>query len=146
MIEQLKKIKEWLLSLDYGSLDEPAERDIVCGIIDLSRYESNLLISLLPDDEDHASDSENDFIDGQGYKLGATITVLCRGADQETLLERISDYCDLICTSIDKDCSLDDNFTGSSIGTRKYYIDAGAVENQMTAVEIPLTLLYEHVY
>ena len=146
MIKELNKIKDFLLELDYGELEAPAERDIICGIIDLSRYESNILISLLPDDEEHASESDNDFIDGQGYKLGATVTVLCRGAEQEKLLERISDYCELICTSIDQDCSLNDRFTGSAIGIRKYYIDAGAVENQMTAVEIPLTLLYEHEY
>lgn len=146
MIKQLHKIKDWLLDLDYGELPAPAERDIICGVIDLSRYESNILISLLPDEEDHATDSENDFIDGQGYKLGATVTVICRGAEQEKLLERISDYCELICTSLDNDCSMGDRFTGTGIGTRKYYLDAGAVENQMTAVEIPLTLLYEHVY
>lgn len=142
MYTKLEELKDWLLELDYtgSNLSAPAAKNVVIGTVDLSRYESNLVISIIPENEEESE--QYDFSEGQGVQLEVTVTILCRGAKQETLIKRISDYTDLICNSIRKDCTLDNIVEGSAIGTRKFYLDAGTVEQQMTASEITLTLLY----
>lgn len=142
MWEILQKLKQWLLSIDYGSLPAPKNKEIIAGQIDLSRYESKVLISLIPDDEDDASEDENAFIDGIGLKQVITITVLCRGEAQNKLIEKVSKYNEIICDAIRNDVELGGFATGCGIDTRKFYLDAGAVSEQVTAVEIPLTILY----
>lgn len=142
MWEILQQLKQWLTSIDYGTLPAPRSKDIIAGYIDLSRFESKILISLLPEDEDDATKDENDFIDGTGLKQLVTITILCRGESQQKLIEKISKYNEVICDAIRNDVELGGFATGCGIDTRKFYLDAGAVSEQVTAVEIPLTILY----
>lgn len=146
MYEKLKELKEWLLTLDYSQINLPApkEKNIVLGTVDLSRYESNLIISIIPENEEE-SDQYN-FNDGQGIQLEMTVTILCRGQSQEKLVETMSAYTDFILDEIRKDCTLGNIGEGSAIGIRKFYLDAGTVENQMTASETTLTLLYIRKY
>lgn len=140
MWELLNGIKSWLLAINWGSLAAPKQKDVVIGVVDLSRYESNLLISLLPEEESEADDGK--FIDGDYVEQSVTLTVLLRGKSNEKLCEGICKYSDLICQKIRDDCELSGIVVGSGLGDRKFYLDAGTVEKQMTAVEIPLTLLY----
>lgn len=142
MWEILNGLKNWLLSIDYGTLPAPKSKDIIAGQIDLSRYESKILISLIPEDEDDATADEYNFIEGDGLKQVITITVLCRGESQNKLIEKISKYNEVICDAIRNDSELGGIASASGIDTRKFYLDAGAVSEQVTAVEIPLTILY----
>lgn len=146
MYEKLKELKEWILNLDYSQIELPApkEKNIVLGTVDLSRYESNLIISIIPETEEESE--QYNFNDGQGIQLEMTVTILCRGQSQEKLVETMSAYTDFILDEIRKDCTLGNIGEGSAIGTRKFYLDAGTVEKQMTASEITLTLLYIRKY
>lgn len=140
MWEKLQELKQWLLSLDYGELAAPKEKNIVVGVVDLSRYESNLIISLIPENTEDSN--EYDFEDGQSQQLEITMTLLVRGDNQTTLISKMSKYVELLEDSIHQDCTLNGIGEGSALGTRKYYLDAGAVENQLVATEITLTILY----
>lgn len=146
MYEKLKELKEWILNLDYSQIELPApkEKNIILGTVDLSRYESNLIISIIPENEEESE--QYNFNDGQGIQLEMTVTILCRGQSQEKLVETMSAYTDFILDEIRKDCTLGNIGEGSAIGTRKFYLDAGTVEKQMTASEITLTLLYIRKY
>lgn len=142
MYEKLNELKDWLLSLDYSKigLPAPAKKNIVLGTVDLSRYESDLIISIIPETEEE-SDQYN-FNDGQGIQLETTVTILCRGKNQEKLVQVMSAYTDFILDEVRKDCTLGNIGEGSAIGTRRFYLDAGTVEKQLTASETTLTLLY----
>lgn len=147
MWEVLEKLKSWILSQNdvftAAGLKALKEKDIVIGQIDLSRYENEVLVSLYPETSDDTD--EYDFIDGQGLKQSVTITVLIRKDKYEKLVEKMCKIESLLCHQIREDVTLGGNFSGCGLGERKFYLDAGAIENQMTAVEIPLTLLYEDI-
>lgn len=140
MWELITGIKNWLLGLNWGSLAAPKIKDVVIGIVDLSRYESNFIISILPEEESEAEGES--LIDGDYVKQYVTLTILLRGKSNEKLAEDICKYSDFICKQIRDDCELNGLVAGSGLGDRKFYLDAGTVEKQMAAVEIPLTLLY----
>lgn len=139
MWEILEKIKEYLLKMDFINLPNFTEKNIVLGVVDLSRYENNVIVSVIPDEEQDAEESFN----GQGINLSFTITILCRGKKQENLIKQISEYTKQICSVFRKDCTLGGLVDNSKLEKRKYYLDAGATTEQMAAVEIPMTILYE---
>lgn len=139
MWEILEKIKEYLLKMDFTNLPNFTEKNIVLGVVDLSRYENNVIVSVIPDEEQDAEESFN----GQGINLSFTITILCRGKKQENLIRQISEYTEQICSVFREDCTLGGLADNSKLEKRKYYLDAGATAEQMVAVEIPMTILYE---
>lgn len=139
MWEILEKIKEYLLKMNFTNLPNFTEKNIVLGVVDLSRYENNVIVSVIPDEEQDAEESFN----GQGINLSFTITILCRGKKQENLIKQISEYTKQICSVFRKDCTLGGLVDNSKLEKRKYYLDAGATTEQMAAVEIPMTILYE---
>lgn len=141
MWELLKSIKDWLISLDWGTLQAPTSKNIALGVVDMSRYESNLIVSILPEEEEEAEENE-EFIDGEYVKQSVLVTVFCRGKDQDKNTENICKYSDFISDKVRSDCELGGICQGSGLGTRKFFLDAGAVGEQLTAVEIPLTILY----
>lgn len=139
MWEILEKIKEYLLKMDFTNLSNFTEKNIVLGVVDLSRYENNVIVSVIPDEEQDAEES----FSGQGINLSFTITILCRGKKQENLIKQISEYAKQICSVFREDCTLGGLVDNSKLEKRKYYLDAGATTDQMVAVEIPMTILYE---
>lgn len=139
MWEILEKIKEYLLKMDFTNLPNFTEKNIVLGVVDLSRYENNVIVSVIPDEEQDAEES----FSGQGINLSFTITILCRGKKQENLIKQISEYTKQICSVFREDCTLCGLVDNSKLEKRKYYLDAGATAEQMVAVEIPMTILYE---
>lgn len=141
MWELLKSIKDWLISLDWGTLQAPTSKNIALGVVDMSRYESNLIVSILPEEEEEAEENE-EFIDGEYVKQSVLVTVFCRGKDQDKNTENICKYSDFISDKVRSDCELGGICAGSGLGIRKFFLDAGAVGEQLTAVEIPLTILY----
>lgn len=139
MWEILEKIKEYLLKIDFTNIPNFTEKNIVLGVVDLSRYENNVIVSVIPDEEQDAEES----FSGQGINLSFTITILCRGKKQENLIKQISEYTKQICNVFREDCTLGGLVDNSKLEKRKYYLDAGATAEQMVAVEIPMTILYE---
>lgn len=125
--------------MDFINLPNFTEKNIVLGVVDLSRYENNVIVSVIPDEEQDAEES----FSGQGINLSFTITILCRGKKQENLIKQISEYTKQICNVFRKDCTLGGLADNSKLEKRKYYLDAGATAEQMVAVEIPMTILYE---
>lgn len=142
MWELINDLKDWLKGLDYTSIGLPAptNKNIALGKVDLTRYESPLVVSIIPETEDNSD--QYDYASGQAYELKVTVTYICRGAKKEKLIENMSKYCELVCDSINKDCTLGGIASGAGLGQRSFFTDAGTVEAQLTAVEIELTLLY----
>lgn len=142
MWELINGLKEWLMGLDYESigLPAPAEKNVALGKVDLTRYESPLVVSIIPETEENSD--QYDYNNGQALQLNVTVTYICRGAEKEKLIENMSKYSELVCDSINKECTLGGIVSGSGLGQRTFFTDAGTVEAQLTAVEIALTLLY----
>lgn len=143
MWEILEKIKNYLLKMDFTNLSNFTEKNVVLGVVDLSRYENDIIVSVIPDEE---QDAEESFLDGQGINLSFTITVLCRGQKQEILIKNICEYSRQICNILREDCTLGGIVDNLKLEKRKYFLDAGPTSEQMTAVEIPLTVLYEEIF
>lgn len=148
MWELMQQLGAWILSLhddfEVAGLTPPEQKNIVVGMVDLSRYDYSLVISILPDDEEDIEEGgEYNFIDGHGIRRDVTITIICRKDKYDELIQKACNYTDLLCEQLRLDSELGGVVSGLEIGQRKYFLDAGAVEQQLTAVEISLTLFSE---
>lgn len=146
MEEIFNYIKNFILSVVNGSLSDYAdertpmnpldEKNIVFGAVDLSRYNSKVICAVIPENEDE-DDSEIG-----AYKLssGFTVSFLCRGYPQDVLVRQMCRYGAAFRRAVLDDVSLGQTVESSEIGSRNFFTDAGTVGNQMTAVEIGLTV------
>ena len=64
---------------------------------------------------------------------------ICREDKQSVLDDKVVRYAHAFRKAVLTDTSLDGALTGSELGERKFYFDAGTVEQQMSAVEITFT-------
>jgi hypothetical protein len=146
MEEIFNHIKNFILSTVNGYISEMADEEtpmntvdeqfIVFGSVDLSRYDSKVVCSILPD-----SQEENEEEIGS-YKItsGFTVTFLCKGYPQDVLVRQICRYGAAFRRAVLDDVSLGQTVERSEIGSREFFTDAGTVEKQVTAVEIGLTV------
>jgi len=113
-----------------------SEKNIVFGSVDLSRYNSKIICSVIPE-----SQEENEEEIGC-YKITSDFTVsfLCRGYPQDVLVRQMCRYGAAFRRAVLDDVSLGQTVEQSEIGHRDFFTDAGTVEKQMTAVEIGLTV------
>lgn len=117
------------------------EKDVVLHPVDLQRYENNLLCVILPDtQEDDIENSTNAFM---RVLSQFTIAFICRGYDQETLLKQVCRYASGFREMVFEDCTLADHVMDVQFGARRFFPDAGTVEEQASAIEIEVTLLTE---
>lgn len=114
----------------------PREKDILLGTVDLSRYENNIIVSIIGDTDDDEPISISDV--DTDHSL--TVTFLCRGYQSEILARQICRYAEAFRKLILADSTLDGEVDDSSTGQRRYYPDCGTVEDQMAAVEIDLSV------
>ena len=146
MEEIFSNIKQFILNTVNGYItalaDETTpmnailEKNIVFGSVDLSRYDSKIICSVLPE-----SQEENEEEIGS-YKITSDFTVsfLCRGYQQDVLVRQMCRYGAAFRRAVLDDVSLGQTVEQSEIGRRDFFTDAGTVEKQMTAVEIGLTV------
>lgn len=146
MEEIFNFIKNFILSAVNGIISEYAdettpmnqidEKNIVFGAVDLSRYSSKIICAVIPENE------EEDESEIGAYKInsGFTVSFLCRGYPQDVLVRQMCRYGAAFRRAVLDDVSLGGTVESSEIGSRKFFTDAGTVGNQMTAVEIGLTV------
>ena len=75
-----------------------------------------------------------------------TVAFINRGYDAETLIKQSCRYLKGFMRMMMDNPTLGDLIEDYSFGQRTFYPDAGAVENQLSAVEITLTFLTEEAY
>lgn len=110
------------------------ESDIIIGQVDLTKQKSKILCSLIPDTQE----PEDAYIEGTSAQNNITVTFICRGAKIDVLIRQMMRYAEAF-----KNASFEDNSMGGICGditieSIKYYLDAGIIDNQATAVEITI--------
>lgn len=114
----------------------PRDIDIVLGTVDLSRYENNIVVSIIGDSSDDTYLSIGDL--ETEHQL--TVTFLCRGYSPEVLAKQCCRYAEGFRRLIIADQTMESAVDASAVGERRYYPDCGAVEEQMSAAEISVSV------
>lgn len=149
MEEIFRNIKDFILNTVNGYITELAdeetpmneitEKNIVFGSVDLSRYNSKIVCSILPDSQ------EEDEEEIGSYKITSsfTVTFLCKGYPLEVLVRQMCRYGVAFRRAVLDDVSLGQTVEQAEINRREFFTDAGTVEKQVTAVEIGLAVITE---
>lgn len=121
------------------TLPQITEANIVFGTVDLSRYEAQVVVSILPETQSQ----EEGFIDGTAWRSDFTITFLLQNAAYPLLVKRMCRYSCAFKTALAKNPDLDGNVEESELEQIQFFPDTGAVAQQMTAAEISINLITE---
>lgn len=116
------------------TLPQIAEKNIVFGTVDLSRYEVPVVVSILPESQE----PDEEYINGFSDRSEFTITFIFQKAAYSLLVSRMFRYAKAFRKAQAKNGELDDSVEASDITQIKFYPDTGAVAQQMTAFEISL--------
>lgn len=116
------------------TLPEIAEKNIVFGTVDLSRYESAVVVSILPETQQ----PDEEFINGFSDRSEFTVTFLFQKDKYPLLVKRMFRYAKAFRLAQAKNPDFDDSVEESEITQIQFYPDTGAVPQQMTAFEISL--------
>lgn len=137
----LEDVNAELPGLESEGVTLPAitAKNIVFGTVDLSRYESPVVVSILPETQNQ----EEGFIDGTAWRSDFTITFLFQKAVYPLLVKRMCRYSSAFKTALAKNPDFDGNVEESELEQIQFYPDTGAVEHQMTASEITLNVITE---
>lgn len=129
------------LESDGVTLPPVAEKNIVFGTVDLSRYEAAVLVSILPETQQ----PDEEFINGFSDRSEFTVTFLFQKEKYSLLVKRMFRYARAFRTAQAKNPELSSTSGGTESGVEeseitqiKFYPDTGAVAQQMTAFEISL--------
>ena len=116
------------------TLPEIAEKNIVFGTVDLSRYESAVVVSILPETQQ----PDEEFINGFSDRSEFTVTFLFQKDKYPLLVKRMFRYAKAFRLAQAKNPDFEDRIEESEITQIQFYPDTGAVAQQMTAFEISL--------
>ena len=153
MEELLAILKEFIVEhgeyfTGLASKDVPMyalpESAVVLHPVDLGRYEQNQICVLLPETED-----DDEELSTNAYLRTATqftVAFINRGYDAETLIKQSCRYSEGFKRMLMDNPTLGDQIIDYRMGQRTFYPDAGTVEDQLSAVEINLTLYTEEEY
>lgn len=112
-----------------------AEKNIIFGTVDLSRYESSVVVSILPESQE----PDEEFINGFSDRSEFTVTFLFQKDKYPLLVKRMFRYAKAFRKAQAKNPDFDDSVEESEITQIQFYPDTGAVAQQMTAFEISLS-------
>lgn len=143
MKEIYDDIKSFLLTKVNAAIDESglgvpkfSEKFIVFGAVDLTKYTNKLIVSVLPDNQYEAEGDNGDYRTANGV----TVSFLVTGDIYENLVSQVCFYSEIFCKCLYANAGLDGDEDDVVIGERKYYMDAGTLDRQMTGVEVNLTI------
>lgn len=150
MLKIVNAIKEFLLDNVNAKIDEIAEQEgltvpkiekkqIVHGIVDTSRYTGKCVVSIITDEQ---RETDGNITEWQ-FETDLTVTFLASGASYENLVKYACIYASAFKRAMQDSPTFNLKFRGSGLGSVKMYYDAGATSEQMTAVEIELTVVTE---
>lgn len=136
-------IKDYLTTHTEFTQEEklPAlkDKDFYFGVVDLLRRKGSIVVAIVPDTENEVEDTDEDDLSGYQTDTRFTVAFICREDKQSVLDDKVVRYAHAFRKAVLTDTSLDGALTGSELGERKFYFDAGTVEQQMSAVEITFT-------
>lgn len=137
----LEDVNNELAALSTQDVPLPAitEKNIVFGTVDLSRYESPVVVSILPETQSQ----EEGFIDGAAWRSDFTITFLFQKAAYSLLIKRMCRYSNAFKTALAKNPDFDGEAEETELEQIQFYPDTGAVPQQMTASEITINVITE---
>lgn len=116
------------------TLPQIAESNIVLGTVDLSRYESKVIVSILPETQEPGEEYINGFSDRSEF----TVTFLFQKEKYPLMVKRMFRYAKAFRKAQAKNSDFDNSVEDSEITQIQFYPDTGAVPQQMTACEISL--------
>lgn len=117
-------------------------KNIVLGTVDLSRYESAVVVSILPETQE----PDEEFINGFSDRSQFTVTFLFQKTAYPILVKRMFRYAKAFRKAQAKNPDFDDSVEESEITQIQFYPDTGAVPQQMTAFEISLNTDTEEAF
>lgn len=124
------------------TLPQITESNIVLGTVDLSRYESKVIVSILPETQE----PDEEYINGFSDRSEFTVTFLFQKVKYPLLVKRMFRYAKAFRKAQAKNPDFDDSVEESEITRIKFYPDTGAVPQQMTAFEISLNTDTEEAF
>lgn len=116
------------------TLPQIAESNIVLGTVDLSRYESKVIVSILPETQE----PDEEYINGFSDRSEFTVTFLFQKEKYPLMVKRMFRYAKAFRKAQAKNSDFDNSVEDSEITQIQFYPDTGAVPQQMTACEISL--------
>lgn len=147
MEEIFNYIKDFILSVvnpllsEYEDETTPMnaieDKNIIFGAVDLSRFDKSKNVCVVVPENEEEDDSE---IGAYKISSGFTVSFLCRGEKQDVLVRQMCRYGAAFRRAVLDDLSLNGTVERAEIGRREFFTDAGTVSNQMTAVEISLSV------
>lgn len=123
-------------------LPQITEKNIVFGTVDLSRYESAVVVSILPETQE----PDEEFINGFSDRSEFTVTFLFQKNKYPLLVKRMFRYAKAFRKAQAKNPDFDNSVEESEITQIQFYPDTGAVAQQMTAFEISLSIDTEEAF
>ena len=136
------------LASEGVTLPQIAEKNIVFGTVDLSRYEAGVIVSILPETQQ----PDEEFINGFSDRSEFTVTFLFQKEKYSLLVKRMFRYAKAFRTAQAKNPELNNVDGTTELGVEEseitqiqFYPDTGAVAQQMTAFEISLATDTEEV-
>ena len=132
----LEDVNAELLGLESEGVTLPqiAESNIVLGTVDLSRYESKVIVSILPETQE----PDEEYINGFSDRSEFTVTFLFQKEKYPLMVKRMFRYAKAFRKAQAKNSDFDNSVEDSEITQIQFYPDTGAVPQQMTACEISL--------
>jgi len=124
------------LSTEEIPLSKIQSKNIVFGSVDPLKYTANIVCAIVPDSQRNGDEELGGYVVASQF----TIAFLCRGAKSETLAKQICNYAKAFRDAVDNDTSLIDTVETSDLGEFNFYMDAGPIEGQLSAVEISFTV------
>ena len=112
-----------------------AEKNVVVGTVDLSRYEAPVVVSVLPD----KTQPDDETIDGFSDSESLVVTFLFQKAKYPLLVKRMFRYAEAFRRAQAKDAGLSGAADDSRIGEVDYFPDTGPGGQTLTACEIELS-------
>ena len=136
----INKVNAELSGLTETGLTLPtiSSADVVFGVVDLSRYEKPIIVSILPETQNETGD----YIDGVNMDSTFIITFLFQKIQYDKAMKRMCRYAKAFWLAQSKEPDFGD-IEESEITEIQYYPDTGAVAQQMTAFELTLDVITE---
>ena len=119
------------LATDGVTLPAIAEKNIVLGTVDLSRYESPVVVSILPDKVEPIDGD----LDGYRDKDKFVVTMIFQKAAYPILVKRMFRYAKALRLAMEKNPSMDGQIDDSGIDGVDFYPDTGDKNQTVTAFE-----------
>lgn len=139
------QLPEYIENLPESTCPLPlfTDSNIVFGPVDLSRYEMQTVCAILP--EGQTFDDET--ISEWSETSRVTVAFICQKKKYDILIQQMCRYAAAFKKAVKSDYTLSSEIVeDTNLENAKFIYDAGTVENQMTVVELSMTIIINNEY